>query len=221
MSRTKVRPCKKGCGYPALKGRQFCQWHALLRQSTDAQVQAAADRRESQLGHDDAVYQSRVPKDRWPDGERWCAGCQSFVPFFYCSGSRCVACARQAAHEGRVEKAYGITPEEYDRIFRAQGGRCAICRNRPASIRFAVDHDHANGEVRGILCKRCNHDLLGGAHDSIDLLTRALAYLLFPPAQQGHLAVDESAIFAALKARRAAQERAERARRPEVGDAPF
>lgn len=220
MSRTKVRPCKKGCGYPAAKGRQFCSWHVLLRSSSDEQAAAAAQRlAEAQRFTD--IHVARVPKDQWPGGERWCAGCQSFVPLFYTTGSRCKACASVAAHERRLEATYGIDGAEYERIFRAQGGRCAICRNRPASIRFAVDHDHQSGAVRGILCKRCNHDLLGGAHDSVELLMRAVAYLLFPPAQQGHLAVDENAIFVALKARRAAQERLEAARRVDLGPAPF
>lgn len=176
---TKIRPCKKGCGYPALKGRQFCKWHALMRLSSDEQAASAVARRalaDSQV--------ARVPKSDWPDGERWCAGCQSFVPLFYTSGSRCKACTSVASHSRRVQDNYGITAEEYDRILRRQGGRCAICGNKPRTIRFAVDHDHKTGEVRGILCKRCNHDLLGGGHDSIDVLWRALVYLIHPPAQR-------------------------------------
>lgn len=216
-----MRPCKKGCGYPALKGRQFCQWHALLRQSTDAQVQAAADRREAQLGHDHAVFQARVPKEKWPEGERWCAGCQSFVPLFYCSGSRCVACARQAAHESRVEKTYGITPEQYEEIFARQGRRCGICRAKPASIRFAVDHDHQSGEVRGILCKRCNHDLLGGAHDSIDLMWAAMKYLLAPPARDLGYRPTDAHYLTLLRERLDAKETLAEARRPDPIEAPF
>lgn len=176
----KVRPCKRGCGYPALKGRQFCEWHALMRSSSDVQADAALSRLAA--CSDERI--SRVSSEHWPDGERWCAGCQSYVPLFYCSGSRCRACNSLAAHGARLEKVYGIDSAEYDRIFRVQGGRCGICRNRPASIRFATDHDHQTDEVRGILCKRCNHDLLGGGHDSIDVLWNALVYLIHPPAQR-------------------------------------
>lgn len=50
-------------------------------------------------------------------------------------------------------------------------------------MRLAVDHDHRTGEPRGLLCKRCNHDLLGSGHDDIKFLYRAIAYLLFPPAK--------------------------------------
>lgn len=176
----KVRPCKRGCGYPALPGRQFCQWHALMRQSSQEQALAAQDRLARVPV---AEHVARVPKELWPPGERWCAGCQHFIPLFYCSGSRCRACNGLAAHAARVEKTYGITSAEYDALYEAQGGRCAICRNISRSIRFAVDHDHVTGEVRGLLCKRCNHDLLGGGHDDVALMWRATVYLLCPPAQ--------------------------------------
>lgn len=189
----KIRPCKKGCGYPAAKGRQFCEWHVLLRSSSDEQA-AAANRRLLRTPEEQRV--PRVSAKDWPEGERWCAGCQSFVPKFYTSGSRCKACASMKAHERRVEAVYGITPEEYQRIFAVQGGRCAVCQNQPRTIRFAVDHDHDTNEVRGILCKRCNHDLLGGGHDDVAVLWRAIEYLLFPPAKYAQRPSREAVMFA-------------------------
>lgn len=182
MSRAKIRPCKKDCGYPALKGRQFCTWHHLLRQSSDVQALAAQAR--LALAGDPLTHVARQPKHLWPDGERWCAGCQSYVPLFYCSGSRCKACKSSTAHAKRVETIYGISAEEYDALLRKQKGRCAICRCLPRTIRLAVDHDHKTGEVRGLLCKRCNHDLLGGGHDDPLMLFRAIQYLLFPPRER-------------------------------------
>jgi hypothetical protein len=53
---------------------------------------------------------------------------------------------------------YGITIEDYDAMFAAQGGRCAICSARPTR-RLAVDHDHKTGAVRALLCHRCNPGL--------------------------------------------------------------
>lgn len=217
MSRAKVRPCKKACGYPAAKGRQFCQWHVLLRSSSDEQAAAARKRLAAHVGEPIA----RVPKDRWPDGERWCAGCQSFVPRFYVSGSRCKACASMAAHERRVEAVYGITPAQYAEIFRRQGGRCGICKAQPRTIRFAVDHDHQTGEVRGILCKRCNHDLLGGGHDSIHGLFGAIAYLLFPPATHTGPRPSSSVVLAALQERMDLLDRLAAPRAVEPEPAPF
>lgn len=188
------------CWYPRAKGKQRCVWHWLMAQSSDVQAEYASNRHKANVvGPDQEI--ARVPSSEWPEGERWCAGCQSFVPLFYCSGSRCKACASSAAHARRLESNYGISPEEYQRIFQIQGGRCAICRNRPRSIRFAVDHDHQTGQNRGILCKRCNHDLLGGAHDSVELLWRALTYLLFPPASRTGRTPSTSDVVEALQTR--------------------
>lgn len=215
---TKVRPCKKGCGYPAAKRKQFCYWHGLMRLSSDQQAAAANLRRARTLVQD---RRPRVPSSEWPEGERWCAGCQSFVPKFYCSGSRCKACSSMAAHAKRLEDNYGIDPAEYDRIFRLQGGRCAICGNQPRTIRFAVDHDHKTDAVRGILCKRCNHDLLGGGHDSIDLLWRAIGYLLFPPAQRTTMVVPDEVILACLNGHLEANRIRARKPAPEAVPPPF
>lgn len=55
----------------------------------------------------------------------------------------------------------------------AQGGLCAICREAPATH---VDHDHATGKVRGLLCFNCN-GALGQFRDRQDLMLRAVVYL--------------------------------------------
>lgn len=57
---------------------------------------------------------------------------------------------------------YGITVEQYDAMLERQEGRCAICRGEDPGGRFgrfAVDHDHATGAVRGLLCMMCNTTL--------------------------------------------------------------
>ena len=50
---------------------------------------------------------------------------------------------------------YGITVENYNRLFSQQKGKCALCRRTP-SHQLHIDHDHRTGEVRGLLCKTCN-----------------------------------------------------------------
>jgi hypothetical protein len=52
-------------------------------------------------------------------------------------------------------------------------------------MRLAIDHDHKTGVVRGLLCKRCNSDVLGAADERSDILLRAAAYLEAPPAITG------------------------------------
>jgi hypothetical protein len=93
--------------------------------------------------------------------------------------------ASKRAHGAAIFKRYGITGEQYDQIYEAQGRACAICRTSTgASKRLAVDHNHETGEVRGLLCGKCNHRLLGAAHDTTDILKRAIEYLENPPARK-------------------------------------
>ena len=51
-------------------------------------------------------------------------------------------------------RALGVSDAEYERLLALQGGKCAIhgCNRTPKTRRFHVDHDHATGYVRGILC---------------------------------------------------------------------
>ncbi|MCA1841085.1 MAG: endonuclease VII domain-containing protein [Actinobacteria bacterium] len=69
---------------------------------------------------------------------------------------------------------YGMTPESYTVMLEDQGGRCAICCTLPN--RFVVDHNHANGKIRGILCDTCNR-ALGLLKDNADVLRKAAAYV--------------------------------------------
>jgi hypothetical protein len=73
----------------------------------------------------------------------------------------------------RLKRRYGITVEHFDAMFAEQQGLCAICREAPAEH---VDHDHATGRVRGLLCFNCN-GALGQFRDRRDLMLRAIAYL--------------------------------------------
>lgn len=56
-------------------------------------------------------------------------------------------------------KALGIDDEGYAALLAAQDGHCALCPNTPKTRRLNVDHDHATGAVRGLLCHRCNRFL--------------------------------------------------------------
>lgn len=119
-----------------------------------------------------------------PSGTSWCAGCQSFrdLEDFAKSATQCRACASAKTHAATIEKTYGITGADYEKLLEAQGGKCAICRARPRSKRLAVDHDHKSGAVRGLLCSRCNHDLLGSAWDSLAMAVALWHYMNTPPA---------------------------------------
>ena len=62
----------------------------------------------------------------------------------------------QDQRPGHLKRRYGITQEQYDALLRSQGGKCGICKCLPGRKRLCVDHDHATGRIRGLLCVRCN-----------------------------------------------------------------
>jgi hypothetical protein len=67
---------------------------------------------------------------------------------------------------------YGLTSADVDAMIEAQGGTCATCDGKPEH----VDHDHATGKVRGVLCFNCNQ-ALGNVRDNAETLTRLRSYL--------------------------------------------
>lgn len=75
-----------------------------------------------------------------------------------------------------MNRKYGITAEEYDSLHLNQNGLCAICNGTNAEMRLAVDHCHATGAIRGLLCNQCNR-ALGLFKDDTKLLSAVLLYL--------------------------------------------
>ena len=72
---------------------------------------------------------------------------------------------------------YGISIADYEEMLTDQSGRCAICGVLPLPDRnLHVDHDHATGRVRGLLCRRCNTSL-GQFDEDEQRLRRAAQYL--------------------------------------------
>lgn len=88
---------------------------------------------------------------------------------------------KAANHEKRVQQVYGLGPGEYAQLYEFQGGHCALCRRATgASRKLSVDHDHATGLVRGLLCRPCN-TFLGHARDKLSFFRRCIQYLTFSP----------------------------------------
>jgi hypothetical protein len=87
--------------------------------------------------------------------------------------------------DATLRRRYGITLVQYQAMHAAQGGRCAICERKPRASQpdLAVDHDHLTGQVRGLLCSRCNHDLLGCFGEDAMTYLRAYEYLNVHPAE--------------------------------------
>lgn len=94
-----------------------------------------------------------------------CSKCQETKPVtdFFVNNSRrdgrqaiCKACNYPIIRESFMKRKYGIGLEEYNLLLESQDGKCAICRVEPKKLSLSVDHDHDTGEVRGLLCPRCN-----------------------------------------------------------------
>jgi hypothetical protein len=78
---------------------------------------------------------------------------------------------------GWLRNAYGITLEGFEAMLESQGGACAICAGPPMGKgTYHVDHCHKTGEIRGLLCHKCNV-ALGMVQDSVEHLERLIAYL--------------------------------------------
>lgn len=87
---------------------------------------------------------------------------------------------RRAWH---LAQKYGMTQEDYEKLLSSQGGTCAICLDPPKQIHFHIDHDHITGEVRGILCSRCN-GMIGYGRDNPAILFSGIFYLLNLPSSR-------------------------------------
>ena len=100
--------------------------------------------------------------------------------------ARCKECTREYGRQWRQSKGqryhqtqrYGITPEEYKELLEEQLYCCACCGSSDPKRKagFVIDHDHATGNVRGLLCHSCNIGI-GQLGDSIAGLTKAINYL--------------------------------------------
>ena len=84
-------------------------------------------------------------------------------------------------HRERQWKKAGIknmTYEIYEEMLVQQDNRCKICgvHNDELSISLSVDHNHETGEIRSLLCKRCNYSL-GTILEDVTYLQKLIDYL--------------------------------------------
>ena len=168
---------------------------------------------------------SRHPREtQVPEGHKWCPDCSTVKPVedFVRNASQpsgrapyCKPChnARGRASKEKVggsrtyhlKRRYGISAAEADVMLADQAGVCAICKAAPA---VHVDHDHATGAVRALLCFNCNGGL-GQFKDNPEALHAAAYYVAFHTARQQ--------IAAELEAARTAPDGASRPGMPPVG----
>lgn len=85
--------------------------------------------------------------------------------------------SRSRYHRGRK---YGLTEDQVEALIAKADGRCEICQ-KPSEL-LLIDHCHATGVVRGMLCDFCNKGI-GWLREDIAALQSAVSYLLRFPKQ--------------------------------------
>ena len=78
-----------------------------------------------------------------------------------------------------LNRNYGINHEIYLKMLNEQHGCCKICgvtEEDASGKRLHVDHNHATGQVRGLLCTRCN-TAIGKFKDDPEIIRNAIAYI--------------------------------------------
>ncbi len=68
---------------------------------------------------------------------------------------------------------YNISDIELNELFLIKN--CQICGNE-IKKKKCIDHNHKTGNIRGILCSKCNN-LLGMCNDNVEILEQAISYL--------------------------------------------
>jgi hypothetical protein len=134
-----------------------------------------------------------------PSGQSYCFGCETYKPIEQFAKNKrrangihthCKSCVkisnainRESNMLNSKSRRYGVTKEKYQTMLDDQDGVCAICGKPESRLSkgvistLSVDHDHDTGEVRGLLCSKCNQGL-GFFGDSAENLSNAIDYLM-------------------------------------------
>lgn len=162
----------------------YCRTHLAERSSRSREARRLKPRVYRRPGQDVVI----------PPGQKWCADCDRVLPlaeFVRTARTKsgyhayCKPCHNKRGQVSRekvggsrtyhLSRRYGITAAEADYLLAQQNGMCAICKAAPA---VHVDHDHATGAVRALLCFNCNGGL-GQFKDDLNVLRAAAEYVRF------------------------------------------
>lgn len=150
----KVKFCSTECGY---KWGQKCGYRLNLNTMTKKCRKCKQEKKSSDF-HSIKAYRDGL--------HSWCKNCYS-----------------ESIRNCYLVRTYGITSEQYEVMFDAQNGKCAICLKEEDTLlssgknkSFAVDHNHKTGQIRGLLCENCNR-AIGLLKEDTELLTRAIQYI--------------------------------------------
>jgi hypothetical protein len=163
-----AKPCACGCGVTVPQSRRkYAQAQCLKGHHANDKRRKNPEAYAVDLKRRAAVAQKKY-KAQYPERVR--------AAQKRCKSRPGYAVAQADAY---LKREYGMSLVDYRDMLAGQGGCCDVCfSDSPGSGRrqFCVDHDHATGRVRGLLCHACNA-ALGLMRDSPALLEHAAAYL--------------------------------------------
>lgn len=107
-----------------------------------------------------------------------CSHCKRTDVTFHKNCPACKSCHSKKGRNGHLRRKYGLSTEAFAILLIKQNGGCAICGTTDwgSDSSPCVDHDHTTGEVRGLLCRKCNVGI-GQLRDNPALLANAMRYL--------------------------------------------
>lgn len=80
---------------------------------------------------------------------------------------------RRRQKQNHLKKTYNLDYFVYLRMLEEQDNKCKICKREE---QLYVDHNHETGEIRGLLCLKCNTGL-GMFDDNLNRVEEAVTYL--------------------------------------------
>jgi len=125
----------------------------------------------SKRGKNRHIFCSKYCRDKHPDSKKKKA---EDIKNWKARNPEKVRAGGLKHQEKQLLKRYGLSIEDKEKLLASQDGKCAVCRGPFDKI--CVDHNHKNGEVRGLLCRCCNW-LLGNSRDNPTTLRRGADYL--------------------------------------------
>ena len=115
-------------------------------------------------------------RKKHPNGDTYCSACK--VQRTSKTRKNNPEKTAEYSWKSKIRTTYGITEEDYTKLFVSQEGKCAICFSDIAfrSRSTHIDHNHETGKVRGLLCHHCN-TALGLFKENTATLREAVNYL--------------------------------------------
>lgn len=107
--------------------------------------------------------------------------------YYSCRCEKCKKAHAKYMYKYRRKTGFNHHKADFTRIFKteykwyqdkliSQNGKCAICKKEPNGIRLGVDHNHNTGNIRGLLCFKCN-SAIGLLGEDMERLLAAINYL--------------------------------------------